>query len=212
LTVLRGGLRPRPGLLVHRDRLCPDEYQVIDGVPVTTPVRTAYDLARWLGLVEAVVAVDALANRGRFVPPEVLDLAARYPRARGRAGLAAVVGLADRRSASSMESRLRMVLVLRGLPAPEVQYPVLADRRRRAVWLDMAYPEQRIGIEYEGEDHVRPERVLRDVSRYTPASSTTDGGSTDSRSTRCPAIRTRSRQRSVVRWPAGEMATSVLAP
>jgi Protein of unknown function (DUF559) len=167
LTVLRGGLHPRPGLVVHRDRLCPDEYQVIDGVPVTTAVRTAYDLARWLGLVEAVVAVDALANRGRFVPPEVLDLAARYPRARGRAGLAAVVGLADRRSGSPMESRLRLVLVLRGLPAPEVQYPVLDDRRRRAVWLDMAYPEHRIGIEYEGEEHTRAERVLRDVSRYT---------------------------------------------
>jgi len=39
--------------------------------------------------------------------------------------------------------------------------------RRRAVWLDLAYPEQRIGIEYEGADHTRPERVLLDVGRYT---------------------------------------------
>ena len=31
----------------------------------------------------------------------------------------------------------------------------------------MAYPQQRIGIEYEGEEHARAERVLRDVSRYT---------------------------------------------
>jgi very-short-patch-repair endonuclease len=44
---------------------------------------------------------------------------------------------------------------------------VLDDRRRRAVWLDLAYPEHRIGIEYEGADHGRPERVLRDVGRYT---------------------------------------------
>jgi very-short-patch-repair endonuclease len=35
------------------------------------------------------------------------------------------------------------------------------------VWLDLAYPEHRIGIEYEGADHCRPERVLRDVGRYT---------------------------------------------
>jgi very-short-patch-repair endonuclease len=48
-----------------------------------------------------------------------------------------------------------------------VQYPVLDDRRRRAVWLDLAYPEHRIGIEYEGADHANPDRVLRDVSRYT---------------------------------------------
>jgi hypothetical protein len=66
-----------------------------------------------------------------------------------------------------METRLRLVLVLRGLPRPEVQFPVLDDRRRRAVWLDLAYPEHRIGIEYEGGDHGRPDRVLRDVGRYT---------------------------------------------
>jgi hypothetical protein len=66
-----------------------------------------------------------------------------------------------------MESRLRLVLVLHGLPVPEVQFPVPDDRRRRAVWLDLAYPGQRIGIEHEGEEHTRPERVLRDVGRYT---------------------------------------------
>lgn len=66
-----------------------------------------------------------------------------------------------------METRLRLVLVLGGLPVPEAQHPVLDDRRRRAVWLDLAYPDRRIGIEYEGEDHLRPERVLRDIGRYT---------------------------------------------
>jgi hypothetical protein len=176
LTLPSGG-HPRPGLLVHRDRLDRDEIQMCRGLPVTTPVRTAYDLARWQEqLVEAVVAVDALANRGRgdldhdnagFDPADVLRLAKRYPGARGSTRLPRVVELADRRSGSPMETRLRLVLVLRGLPVPEVQYPVLDDRRRRAVWLDLAYPEHHIGIEYEGADHANPDRVLRDVSRYT---------------------------------------------
>jgi very-short-patch-repair endonuclease len=48
-----------------------------------------------------------------------------------------------------------------------VQFPVQDDVRRRAAWLDLAYPEQRIGIEYEGADHTRPERVLLDAARYT---------------------------------------------
>ncbi|MGI9002694.1 MAG: endonuclease domain-containing protein [Pseudonocardia sp.] len=168
LTVPGGGVRPRAGLLVHRDRLDSDEVQVSAGVPVTTALRTAYDLGRWCGdLTEAVIAIDALANRGRFAPDEVLRLTARYPRARGRTNLPRAVALADARAGSPMESRLRMVLVLRGLPTPEVQYPVLDDRRRRAVWLDLAYPQYRIGIEYEGGEHARPERVLRDVGRYT---------------------------------------------
>jgi hypothetical protein len=46
-----------------------------------------------------------------------------------------------------MESRLRMVLVLRGLPTPQVQYPLLDDRRRRVVWLDLAYPEHLVAVE-----------------------------------------------------------------
>jgi hypothetical protein len=162
-----GVCRSRPGLLVHHDRLHGSEVQACGGMAVTTPLRTAYDLARRLDLVEAVVALDALANRGRFDPAEVLRLAERYPGARGRAQLPRVVDLAARTSNSPMETRLRLVLVLRGLPRPEVQYPVLDDRRRRAVWLDLAYPAQRIGIEYEGIDHTRPEGVLRDVGRYT---------------------------------------------
>jgi hypothetical protein len=162
-----GGGRSRPGLLVHRDRLERDEVQTCRGMATTTPLRTAYDLARRLELVEAVVAVDALARRGRFDPAEVLGLAERYPGARGRAQLPRVIDLAVRTAESPMETRLRLVLVLRGLPRPEVQYPVLDDRRRRAVWLDLAYPAQRIGIEYEGLDHTRPDGVLRDVGRYT---------------------------------------------
>ena len=170
VTVPGGRQREHPGLLVHRDVLGPDEVCRAGGAAVTTSRRTAYDLARRLAPedpVEAVVALDALARVGRFRPDQVLRLAQRYPRARGRRALSGVVDLADARAGSPMETRLRLILVLRGLPRPEVQYPVLHDRRKQAVWLDLAYPEHRIGIEYEGADHTRPERVLRDAGRYT---------------------------------------------
>ena len=170
VTVPGGRQREHPGLLVHRDVLGSDEISRVGGAAVTTSRRTAYDLARRLAPedpVEAVVALDALARVGRFRPDEVLRLAQRYPRARGRRALPRIVDLADARAGSPMETRLRLILVLRGLPRPEVQYPVLHDRRRQAVWLDLAYPEHRIGIEYEGADHTRPERVLRDAGRYT---------------------------------------------
>jgi hypothetical protein len=52
LSVGRVDLRSRTGLVVHRNRLRTDEYLVDRGVPVTTAVRTAYDLGRWAdGLV-----------------------------------------------------------------------------------------------------------------------------------------------------------------
>ena len=168
LTVGRVDLRSRDGLIVRRNRLRDDEYQVVEGVPVTTALRTAYDLARWAdGLVEAVVAVDAMANQGGFDAADVLEFSRPVSRGPGP-GTAAEGGRAGRPPGRFTDGvPAAAVLVLRGLPTPEVQFPVLDDRRRRAVWLDLAYPEQRIGIEYEGEEHSRLERVLRDVGRYT---------------------------------------------
>lgn len=74
---------------------------------------------------------------------------------------------ADRRAMSPMETRLRLLLVLAGLPRPVAQHPVQDPLTRTAVRLDLAYPDRRIGIEYEGGHHARPETVLRDAGRYT---------------------------------------------
>ena len=60
-----------------------------------------------------------------------------------------------------------MIIVQAGLPPPQVQWVVQDVDTRTAVWLDLAWPEHRIGIEYEGGDHTRPERVLRDAGSYT---------------------------------------------
>ena len=166
VTVPGGGQREHDGLRVHRGTLPTAEIQPYRGALVTSPLWTAYDLGRRPDLVEAVVGIDALAGVRRFDPTDVLALARAHPGRRGSRDLRRAVDLADRRAGSPMETRLRLILVLRGLPRPEAQFPVLDDRRR-AVWLDLAYPAQRIGIEYEGAYHGRPERVLLDAGRYT---------------------------------------------
>jgi very-short-patch-repair endonuclease len=164
---LGGGRRGHPGLVVHRDRLAAGEIVTCHGVHVTTPVRTAWDLARRGDLVDAVVAVDALARVGRFHPDLLLNFLTHYPRARGAAAVPDVLALADQRAGSPMETRLRMLLIRAGLPRPQVQWVVQDPVAREAVWLDLAYPEQLIGVEYDGAEHTRPERVLRDIRRGT---------------------------------------------
>ena len=67
---------------VRRDRLHPGEIDRIGGVRITSRMRTAFDLARWLEPTEGVVAVDALA-RGEFAPDLLLNFAARYRGVRG---------------------------------------------------------------------------------------------------------------------------------
>ena len=186
VIVAAAGRRAHPGLVLRRDRLRRRDVWLLDadghrcshsernrvvaegGVLVTSPERTAYDLARREpGLVRAVVAVDAVANACRIAPSAVLGGAIRNRGARGITRGPEIVDLADAAAGSPMETRLRLVLVLGGLPRPNVQHPVLDDEARIAVWLDLAYPEQRIGVEYEVAQHAEIDGLVRDADRYT---------------------------------------------
>lgn len=161
VVVARGGVASRPGLLVRRDELAPVEVTEVAGCAVTGPLRTAYDLARRLPLVEAVVAVDALAFAQGIVPDDVLLLARRRLGSRGTRQLPEVVALSNAYAESPMETRIRLALHFAGLPPPVLQYPVGPYR------LDMAYPQLMVAVEYDGRDHLDPERALRDLQRAT---------------------------------------------
>lgn len=152
-------LRSRPELAVRHCRLAEDEITAVGGVAVTTGRRTAYDLGRRAPRLLAVVAVDALSRACGFDPPDLAALDRRHPGARGCRQLAEVVALADPLAESPMETRIRVALHDAGLPAPILQHPVGRYR------LDLAYPAVRLGIEYDGRDHLTAARALRDLDR-----------------------------------------------
>ena len=52
-----------------------------------------------------------------------------------------------------METRLRLLLVLAGLPRPEVQVPLEDGRGRFLGRPDLYYPGERLGLEYDGGTH-----------------------------------------------------------
>lgn len=52
-----------------------------------------------------------------------------------------------------MESRLRLLLVRGGLPRPEAQVSVQDARGVLLGRLDLYYPQARLGLEYDGENH-----------------------------------------------------------
>lgn len=160
-----GQLRTRPGLVVRRHRLLPGEAVEHDGIRVTTPCRTAFDLARALPRREAVVAVDALARAGRFSPADLAALATRHPRAHHLDRLPEIVRLARTGSDSPQETRIRLAIIDGGLPEPVLQHPV------GPYFLDLAYPALRLGIEYDGRDHLTPDRARHDLDRQAYLSS-----------------------------------------
>jgi hypothetical protein len=146
---------PRPGgsVVVRTSTLAATDVTTFGGVPVLTPLRTAFDLARRSPLVEAVVLLDAMTHRGLVT---VADLAAYVEERAGLRGIRVVrraVGLVEPGAESPMETRLRLVLVLGGLPAPVVQHRLFAAAGVFVARLDLAYPELRIAIEYDGSHH-----------------------------------------------------------
>lgn len=167
--IVAPAVRARPGLLVHRYSLRPDEIWSARGCRVTSPRRTAWDLARRLDRTEAVVAVDALARRGRFDPKELLAIRAERSRARRCRRLDEIVALANPLAESPMESRLRMLLHDHGLPTPVVQHELLDLFGLVLARFDLAYPAAKLAIEYDGEEFHRDRRGEdnhRDISGH----------------------------------------------
>jgi very-short-patch-repair endonuclease len=66
---------------------------------------------------------------------------------------------------SPPESRLRVACHFAGLPRPVPQYEVLVD----GVFLgqvDLAWPEAKLVVEYEGEYHFDGLHIVKDDARY----------------------------------------------
>lgn len=121
-----------PGTVVHRSRRW--EATVVDGFPVTTLPRTLAEVAGTSPLADAVVVLDAGLQRATRA--EVL---AEVP-ARGvhRQRALRALALTDRRAESPLESRLRVLLVLAGLPPDDVQH-VIRDQGQFVARVDLWY-------------------------------------------------------------------------
>jgi hypothetical protein len=158
-------LRPHPRRRVFRTGLVAGDVTEVTGLPVTTLLRTAYDLGRQVSRREAIVALDAMCGR-RLV--RLADLAAYTDRHDGGLGAGRLrerLDLVDALAESPMETRLRLLLVDAGLPPATSQHTVF-DRTGQFVGrVDLAYPKWRIAIEYEGDHHREQRQFRRDVAR-----------------------------------------------
>jgi len=145
-------LRRHSRLEVRRGAVSPDDVTGILGLRVTTPERTAFDLARRLPRVGAIVCLDAMLKKGKVrLDRLAADFASRHRwpgRRRAEAALNDVEPLAE----SPMETRLRLLAVDAGLPRPVAQYKIM-NGKRFVARVDYAYPEYKIALEYDGDHH-----------------------------------------------------------
>jgi hypothetical protein len=158
---------PPPLIVVHRDMLLPDEVTDINGIPLTTPERTAFDIGRRTSRLAAIQRLDALANATEFKIADVDALIANHKGARGLASLRRLLPLVDAGAESPQESRTRIVLVDAGLPQPETQIRVFDPYGDFVARIDMGYRELLVGVEYDGAQHwTDPAQRANDIDRH----------------------------------------------
>jgi hypothetical protein len=147
------GVRSQPGLKVVRSRLDPVDRWRRGGLPATSPLRTAFDLARDADLRAAVTALDALLFQRVVSRESLLGYVDSHARWTGVRAARRALALARPFVESPMETRVRLDIVLSGLPEPVVQYEVWDPNGHFVARLDLAYPTCRVGLEYDGDHH-----------------------------------------------------------
>ncbi|KWX68322.1 endonuclease domain-containing protein, partial [Mycobacterium sp. NAZ190054] len=157
--------RPQRGLIIRADAVDDDEIVRRAGLPVTSRIRTAFDLGRLLLRGEALARLDALMWNQRFSIDEVAELADRRPRAHGVGQLRDLLPLVDGGAASLQESRIRLWLLDCGFPRPQTQIPIL-EGTRPVAFLDMGWPDYKVAVEYDGDHHRKNrEQYVKDIAR-----------------------------------------------
>lgn len=154
-----GGGRCRPGLVIRACDLPPEEVTRVGTAMVTTPARTAFDLGRRTPLVHAIMGIDALRYACDLDPDAVRAVARRHLGVRGIRQLPEALRRSTHLAHSPMESRIRVAIEDAGLPLPILQHHV------GPYLLDMAYPDQKLAVEYDGREHLTPKRARRDLNR-----------------------------------------------
>ncbi len=163
-------VRRRPwweGVRPFRSDLDVSDVVEAAGVRVTSPLRTAFDLARLApSLTEAVVVLDVMARDLHVAPADVLAYATDRRRWRGTPRTREATALADARSASPQESRFRMLWVLdAGLPRPLCNWPVEDGAGHLLGVVDLLDLAAGTAGDYDGADHAAPERRSLDHAR-----------------------------------------------
>lgn len=124
----------------------------VRGFRCTTPEQTFIDLGTVLDLVALVVVGDFLVRTGRTTPQALIDAAAHSSRD-GCVLARRAAGYVRKHVDSPMETRLRMLLVLAGLPEPKVNFKVYYADGRVRYRFDLSYPGLKLIVEYDGRQH-----------------------------------------------------------
>lgn len=154
------------GIRTWSDGIEDDEVVLVDGMVVTTPARTALDLARRYPFGAAVAMIDALARATRLKMADVELLADRYTGRRGIRRARIALPAVDAGAESPRETWLRLLLIRAGFPPPQTQIPVYDEYGQLVAVFDMGWEDIKVAADYEGDHHWTNRRIFNhDIRR-----------------------------------------------
>jgi hypothetical protein len=164
IATMRDGSRHRSGDVRGRRLELPDSHlTILEGIPITTPARTWIDCAPFISPTDVVAMGDAML-RAKLATPE--DLSAMVRWGYGRRGIRnarSALPILDPNAESPGESWTRTMLIRAGIRRPVCNLAVeIGGYRFR---LDMAWPREKVAVEYDGEEHHGPDRHAHDEWR-----------------------------------------------
>jgi hypothetical protein len=139
------------------------------GMPASTPASLWVECGALLGLDDLVVLGDAVVTSStcRTDIDELRAVLALHGSCRGARRLRAALELIRVGAGSPQETRCRLVIVRAGLPEPQLQVDVHDEQGSFVGRVDMAWPENRVLVEYEGDHHRTDlEQWAADIRRY----------------------------------------------
>ncbi|KQY64318.1 MULTISPECIES: type IV toxin-antitoxin system AbiEi family antitoxin [unclassified Nocardioides] len=144
--------------------LAEEEVIQVHGVKVTTPVRTALDVACLRGRWRALATLDAFMREHELTHEEFGTAVVRLSGRRGVTQARELYPLASPLSESQGESWVRGAIHDSGLLMPEPQVEIREDGVVMAR-IDLAYRRLRIAVEYDGEEFHAEEQAEHDEAR-----------------------------------------------
>jgi very-short-patch-repair endonuclease len=152
----------RSGIIVHYAALHRNDRAVNRGLPVTSPARTALDLAPRLTDRQLERAVDDLRNAGYLQPDPLAEVLARYPHHRGAAKLRSV-DISREPTRSDWELDFIDYLKRYDLPMARINTKIGGYE------VDALFPDAKVIVELDSWTHHRSRTSFRNDRRRDAA-------------------------------------------
>lgn len=132
--------------------LNPDQFTEKEGLRLTTKGRTVADIARWVGLIDAVIAIDSVRRKHRDEPFEELRVEALGPGPfHGRETVRRALELSRPGIDSPLESWARMLLIQADLGVEILTQVRIEDSEGDSYFLLDLLVDRWLAIEVDGE-------------------------------------------------------------